>query len=141
VLVCLVSMKGIKANPDKINAIVHMKPLGSRKEVLRGSNTFEWGPEQQEAFDALKEYIQKSTNSSKSTVGSTTHFVCFGNTHCSEWSPCTIKRDIEGGQNVIAPNPNIFCFRSSVRLKEILLEDGKDMLCCGHECKEALALF
>jgi hypothetical protein len=59
VLVCLVSMKGIKASPDKINAIVHMKPLGSRKEVLRGSDTFEWGPEQQEAFDALKEYIQK----------------------------------------------------------------------------------
>jgi hypothetical protein len=23
---CLVSMKGIKANPDKINPIVHMKP-------------------------------------------------------------------------------------------------------------------
>jgi hypothetical protein len=33
VLGCLVSVKGIKANLDKINAIVHMKPLGSRKEV------------------------------------------------------------------------------------------------------------
>jgi hypothetical protein len=30
---CLVSVKGIKANPDKINAIVHMKPPQSRKEV------------------------------------------------------------------------------------------------------------
>jgi hypothetical protein len=86
VLGCLVSVKGIEANLDKINAIVHMKPLGSRKEVqrltgriaalnrfmakiperslpffkvLRGSGTFEWGPEQQEAFEALKEYIQK----------------------------------------------------------------------------------
>jgi hypothetical protein len=84
VLGCLVSVKGIEANPDKINAIVHMKPLGSRKEVSRltgriaalnqfvakiaerslpffkvliGSGTFEWGPEQQEAFNALKEYI------------------------------------------------------------------------------------
>jgi hypothetical protein len=28
-------------------------------KVLRGSNTFEWVPEQQEAFDALKECIQK----------------------------------------------------------------------------------
>jgi hypothetical protein len=28
-------------------------------KVLRGSDTFEWGPEQQEAFDALKECIQK----------------------------------------------------------------------------------
>jgi hypothetical protein len=33
VLGCLVSVKGIEANLDKINAIVHMKPLGSIKEV------------------------------------------------------------------------------------------------------------
>ncbi len=86
VLGYLVSVKGIEANPDKINAIVHMKPPMSKKEVqkltgriatlnrfmaktaersltffksLRGSDTFEWGPEQQEAFDVLKEYIQK----------------------------------------------------------------------------------
>jgi hypothetical protein len=26
-------VKGIKGNPDKINAIVHMKSPGSRKEV------------------------------------------------------------------------------------------------------------
>jgi hypothetical protein len=32
---CLVSVKGIKANPDKINAIVHMKPPRSRKELQR----------------------------------------------------------------------------------------------------------
>jgi hypothetical protein len=68
---CLVSVKGVKASPDKINAIVHMKPSGSRKvvqrltgkiaalnrfmakiavqslpffKVLRGSDTFMWGP-------------------------------------------------------------------------------------------------
>jgi hypothetical protein len=35
VLGYLVSVKEIKANPDKINAIVHMKPLRSRKEVQR----------------------------------------------------------------------------------------------------------
>jgi hypothetical protein len=35
VLGCLVSVKGIEANLDKINAIVHMKPPGSRKEVQR----------------------------------------------------------------------------------------------------------
>jgi hypothetical protein len=86
VLGCLVSIKGIRANPYKIKAIVYMKPPQSTKEVqsltgriaalnqfmakiaersfpffkvLRGSDTFEWGPEQQEAFDALEEYIQK----------------------------------------------------------------------------------
>jgi hypothetical protein len=31
VLGCLVSEKGIKANPDKINTIGHMKPLSSEK--------------------------------------------------------------------------------------------------------------
>jgi hypothetical protein len=73
VLGCLVPIEGIEANPDKINAIVHMKPPRSRKEVqrltsriaalnrfmaklaerslpffkvLRGSDTFEWGSEQ-----------------------------------------------------------------------------------------------
>jgi hypothetical protein len=29
------SVKGIEANPDKINAIVHMKPLQSTKEVQK----------------------------------------------------------------------------------------------------------
>jgi hypothetical protein len=27
--------------------------------VLRGSKSFQWGPEQQAAFDALKDHIQK----------------------------------------------------------------------------------
>jgi hypothetical protein len=35
VLGCLVSVKGIEANPDKIKAIVSMKPPRSRKEVQR----------------------------------------------------------------------------------------------------------
>jgi hypothetical protein len=35
VLGYLVSVKGIKANPDKINSIVHMKPSQPRKEVQR----------------------------------------------------------------------------------------------------------
>jgi hypothetical protein len=35
VLGCLVPVKGIKANPDKINTVVNMKPPQSRKEVQR----------------------------------------------------------------------------------------------------------
>jgi hypothetical protein len=35
VLGCLVSVKGIEANPDKIKAIVCMKPLKSKKEVQK----------------------------------------------------------------------------------------------------------
>jgi hypothetical protein len=35
VLGCLVSVKGIEANPDKINTIIHMKSPGSKKEVQK----------------------------------------------------------------------------------------------------------
>jgi hypothetical protein len=35
VLRCLVSVKGIEANLDKINAIVHMKPPQSKKEFQK----------------------------------------------------------------------------------------------------------
>jgi hypothetical protein len=86
VLGCLASVKGIEANPYEISTIVHMKPLQSRKEVerltgritalnrfmsklaerrlpffavLRGSNSFQWGAQQEIAFYALKYHIQK----------------------------------------------------------------------------------
>jgi hypothetical protein len=35
VLGCLVSTKGIKANPDKIKAITHMQPPQSRKDMKK----------------------------------------------------------------------------------------------------------
>jgi hypothetical protein len=35
VLRCLVSMKGIEANPDKIRAITQMQPSQSRKDVQK----------------------------------------------------------------------------------------------------------
>jgi hypothetical protein len=35
VLGCLVSVKGIEGNLDKINVIVHMKPPQSKKEIQR----------------------------------------------------------------------------------------------------------
>jgi hypothetical protein len=146
---CLVSVKGIKANPDKIKAIVHMKPPGSRKEVqrltgriaalnqfmakiaerslpffkvLRGSDTFEWGPEQKEAFEALKEYIQKlPTLASPQPDQSFILYVSVTHTAVSE--------------------ALVLYFRSSRWLKEVLLRDEKNMLCCSHEHKEAQALF
>jgi hypothetical protein len=86
VLGCLVSMKGIEANQDKIRAILQMQPPQNRKEVqkltgwmvsmnrfiaklaersllffivLRGSAKIEWSPEQQKAFRDLKLYLQQ----------------------------------------------------------------------------------
>jgi hypothetical protein len=78
VLSCLVSRKGIEANPNKIRALIQMQPPQSRKDiqkptcriassnqfisklaecslpfftVLRGSGKLDWGVEQQKAFD------------------------------------------------------------------------------------------
>jgi hypothetical protein len=86
VLGCLISTKGIEANPDKIRAITQIQPLKSRKDVqklteqiaslncfisklaecsmsfltiLRGSAKIEWGAEQQKAFESLKSYLKK----------------------------------------------------------------------------------
>jgi hypothetical protein len=85
VLGCLISMKGIAANPNKIRAITQMQPPSSRKDVqkltgriaslnrfilklaersltfftvLRGSAKIEWGAEQQKAFESLKSYLK-----------------------------------------------------------------------------------
>jgi hypothetical protein len=87
-LCCLVSTKGIEANPSKIEAILRMEPPKSRKgaqrltrrlislnrftsrsaernltffEVLNLAEVFQWGLSQQKAFEDLKQYIIQLT--------------------------------------------------------------------------------
>jgi hypothetical protein len=84
----MVSKRGIQANPQKIEALRRMQPPATRKEVqrltgriaslnrfisraaerslpffkvLRANATFQWGPEQQQAFDDLKKYLEDAT--------------------------------------------------------------------------------
>jgi hypothetical protein len=86
---CLVSTKGIEANPSKIEAILQMEPPKSRKgaqrltgrlaslnrfisrsaernlpffEVLKSAKVFQWGPIQQKAFEELKQYLIELTS-------------------------------------------------------------------------------
>jgi hypothetical protein len=81
---CLVSTKGIEANPSKIEAILRMEPPNSKKgaqrlagtlaslnrfisgsaerilpffEILKSAEVFQWGPAQQKAFEELKQYL------------------------------------------------------------------------------------
>jgi hypothetical protein len=83
ILGCLVSTKGIEANPSKIEAILRMDPPRTRKgaqrltgrlaslnrfisrsaernlpffEMLKSAKVFQWGPIQQKAFEELKQY-------------------------------------------------------------------------------------
>jgi hypothetical protein len=85
---CLVSTKGIEANPSKIEAILRMEPPRTRKgaerltgrlpsldrfisrsaernlpffEVLKLVEVFQWGPVQQKAFKYLKQYLIQLT--------------------------------------------------------------------------------
>jgi hypothetical protein len=85
---CLVSTKGIEANPSKIEAILRMEPPKSRKgaqkltgrlaslnrfisrsaernllffEVLKSAKVFQWRPIQQKAFKDLKQYLIQLT--------------------------------------------------------------------------------
>jgi hypothetical protein len=81
---CLVSTKGIEANPSKIEAILRMEPPNTKKgaqrmegrlaslnrfisrsaernlpffEILKSAEVFQWGPAQQKAFEELKQYL------------------------------------------------------------------------------------
>jgi hypothetical protein len=81
---CLVSTKGIEANPSKIEAILRMESPNSKKgaqrlagrlaslnrfisrsaernlpfsEILKSAEVFQWGPAQQKAFEELKQYL------------------------------------------------------------------------------------
>jgi hypothetical protein len=85
---CLMSTKGIEANPSKIDAILRMEPLKLRKgaqrltgrlaslnrfisrsaernlpffEVLKSAEVFQSGPIQQKAFEELKQYLIELT--------------------------------------------------------------------------------
>nr|ABF93727.1 retrotransposon protein, putative, Ty3-gypsy subclass [Oryza sativa Japonica Group] len=80
----MISQRGIQANPEKINAILNMKPPSSQKDVqkltgcmaalsrfvsrlgergmpffklLKKTDNFQWGPEAQKAFEDFKKLI------------------------------------------------------------------------------------
>jgi hypothetical protein len=81
---CLISTKGIEANPNKIEAILQMKPPNTKKgaqllagrltslnrfisrsaernmpffDILKSAEVFQWGLTQQKAFEELKQYL------------------------------------------------------------------------------------
>jgi hypothetical protein len=93
---CLVSTKGIEANPNKIEAILRMEPPSTKKgaqrltgrlaslnrfisrsaernlpffEVLKSAEVFQWGPDQQRAFEELKQYLIDLTTLTPPTPG------------------------------------------------------------------------
>jgi hypothetical protein len=93
---CLVSTKGIEANPSKIEAILRMEPPRTRKgsqrlterlaslnrfisrsternlpffEVLKSAEVFQWGPIHQKPFKELKQYLIQLTTLTPPLLG------------------------------------------------------------------------
>jgi ribonuclease HI len=93
---CLVSTKGLEANPNNLEAILRMEPPKSRKatqrligrleslnrfilrsaerilpffEVMKSAKVFQWGPTQQKAFEELKQYLIELTTLTLSLSG------------------------------------------------------------------------
>jgi hypothetical protein len=93
---CLVSTKGIEANPSKIKAILRMEPPSTKKgaqrlagrlaplnrfisrsaernlpffEILKSAEVFQWGSAQQKAFEELKQYLIDLTTLTPSAPG------------------------------------------------------------------------
>jgi hypothetical protein len=92
----LVSMKGIEANPSKIEAILWMEPPSTKKgvqrlagrlaslnrfisrsveknmpffKILKSAEVFQWGPAQQKAFEELKQYLIDLTTLTPPSLG------------------------------------------------------------------------
>jgi hypothetical protein len=93
---CLVSTKGIEANPNKIKAILWMEPPNTKKgaqrlagrlaslnrfisrsaernlpffEILKSAEVFQWGPAQERAFEELKQYMIDLTTLTPPSLG------------------------------------------------------------------------
>src|SRR5688500_12075168 len=113
---CLVSTKGIEANPNKIEAILRMEPPTTRKgaqrltgrlaslnrfisrsaernlpffEVLKSAEVFQWGPAQQKAFEELKQYLIDLANINPTFARGSIALICCSFAFCNECGTCT----------------------------------------------------
>jgi hypothetical protein len=163
VLGCLVSTKGIEANPDKIKALVEMQDPVSVKDVqkltgrvaalnrfipraaerslpffqvLRSAKNFQWSEAQKQAFQELKDYLSNMTKLCPPEPRSPLLlYVCikFGS-----------KRRIsvrKGRRRKAQTDSCIFRYRSPVWLKNLLFRVGKDCIRSHHGCEEAETLL
>jgi hypothetical protein len=147
---CMVSKRGMQANPQKIEALHKMQPPSKKKEVqrltgriaslnrftskaierslpffkvLRANSVFQWGAEQQQAFEDLKNYLEEVAVMSKPSP------------------KAELLLYIAATDKAVSAVPHLVLFRSLERLEAFLLGDGEDGVrsCDGQE--EASILF
>jgi hypothetical protein len=125
---CLVSTKGIKANPNKIEAILRMEPPSTKKgaqrltgrlaslnrfisrsvernlpffEVLKSAEVFQWGLAQQKAFEELKQYLIDLTTLTPPTSGAP--LLLYVAASHSAVSAALVQKKLEGQTKKQAP--------------------------------------
>jgi ribonuclease HI len=132
---CLVSTKGIEANPSKIEAILRMEPPSTKKgaqrlagrlaslnrfisrsaernlpffEILKSAEVFQWGPAQQKAFEELKQYLIDLTTLTPPSLG--TPLLLYIAASHSAVSAALVQEKLDGQVKKQAP----VCFVSEV---------------------------
>jgi hypothetical protein len=125
---CLVSTKGIEANPSKIEAILRMEPPSTKKgaqrlagrlaslnrfisrsvdrnlpffEVLKSAEVFQWGPAQQKAFKELKQYLIDITTLTPPALGAP--LLLYGAASHSTVSAALVQEKFDGQIKKQAP--------------------------------------
>jgi hypothetical protein len=159
VLGCLVSTKGIEANPDKIRALVEMQDPVSVKDVqkltgrvvslnrffprapkrslpffqvLRSAKNFQWSEPQKRAFQELKDYLSNMTKLCPPELKSP--LLLYVSASNSAVSAVLVQEKEEEGK---LKQIHVYF----VWLQNLLLRTGKNRVCNHHGSKEAKALF
>jgi hypothetical protein len=161
---CLVSMKGIEANPSKIEAILRMEPPNSKKgaqrlagrlaslnrfisrsaernlpffEILKSVEVFQWGPAEQKAFEELKEYLIDLTTLTPPSSGILLLLYVVAS-HAAV--SAALVQEKQDGQ-IKKASTGILCLRSAQPIKEELHRIGEGTVCCIDGLQKASTLL
>jgi hypothetical protein len=160
---CLVSTKGIEANPSKIKAILRMEPPSSKKgaqqlagrlaslnrfisrsaernlpffEIIKSVEVFQWGPTQQKAFEELKQYlIDLTTLTPPSTRTPLLLYVAASH---SAVSAALVQEKQDGQVKRQAP---VYFVSKVLSLSKKLHIIGEGIVCCVDGLQKASALL
>jgi hypothetical protein len=160
---CLVSTKGIEANPDKIRALVDMQDPVSVKDVqkltgrvaalnrfipraaerslpffqvLRSAKNFQWSEPQKQAFQELKDYLSNMTKMCPPKPKSP--LLLYVSASNSAVSAVLVQEKDEEGKLKQIP---VYFASEALSGSKILFRTGKNRICSHHGSKKAKALF
>jgi hypothetical protein len=160
---CLVSTKGIEANPSKIEAILCMQPRSTKKgaqrlagrlaslnrfisrsaernlpffEILKSAKVFQWGPAQQKAFEELKQYLIDLTTLTPPSPGAP--LLLYVAASHSAVSAALVQEKLDGQVKKQAP---VYFISEVLSPSKKLHRIGKGAICCVNGLQKASTLF